>query len=424
MHQPLIRLLLIASLGVSAVALVATQPRMDVFVASRDHPAIAYSSAQTHDSVAALNQRLNAGAESLAYDQSRGYLASVLSALQIPVASQVLVFSQTSAQADRITMSHPRAIYFNDSSAVGWVPGTGVLEIAAHDPQQGMVFYTLSQHQQASPRFERKQDCLLCHLTWDTLGVPGMTVLSTFPMSDDPNAYATGVSVDQRTPFRDRWGGWFVTGQAPSRSHLGNQRVVVPASELPAARMPAAQFDRLERRRLDTSGYLSDCSDVVALMVLDHQAHAINLLTRLGWEARIAGTTSSPRIEAAARALVDYFVFADEAPFETEARGSCGFERHFAAQGPLDRRGRNLRELDLTQRLFKHACSYMVYSPAFAQLLPSARKAALERLWAVLSGADADARYRHLSVERRRAAVEILRETLPGVRDIFAGEVI
>src|SRR5262249_16779737 len=151
-------------------------------------------------------------------DTGRGYLRAVLDALRIGAESQLLVFSETSNQATRINPAHPRAIYFNDRVAAGWVPGTEILELAAPDAEQRVVVYALPQKADAAPRFTRRTDCLLCHLTWDTLAVPGLMTISTFPMSDDPNAYADGVVVDHRTSIADRWGGWYVTGRlVPSR---------------------------------------------------------------------------------------------------------------------------------------------------------------------------------------------------------------
>jgi len=65
-----------------------------------------------------------------------GYLASLLTALRLPMESQLLVFSETSAQAKLITPSAPRAIYSHDTTALGFVKGISTLEIAAHDPKQ------------------------------------------------------------------------------------------------------------------------------------------------------------------------------------------------------------------------------------------------------------------------------------------------
>jgi len=404
-------LLLLAALAVS-------QERTDVFVSSRDHPAIAYTSAPTSDRVALLNQRLSDGAV-LQFDERRGYLGSVLDMLGVPVESQVLVFSQTSAQAERISMASPRAIYFDEAVAVGWVPGADVLELAAHDSRQGVVFYTLPQKRTAAPRFERQQSCLLCHLTWETLGVPGMTMISTFPMSDDPHAYASGVTVDHRTPLQERWGGWYVSGQAPSTHHLGNRRVVVPAAEYPPPRLPSPAFESLDRL-FDARDYPSACSDIVGLLVLSHQVHATNLITRLGWEARLADSPAAPRVREAIAALVDYLLFVDEAPFAVNARGACGFDRRFAATGPRDRQGRSLRDFDLSRRLFKYPCSYMIYSAAFDALPAAVRMEVFSRMRRILSGEERAERYATLSAADRRAVATILRETKPETAAVFA----
>jgi hypothetical protein len=334
-------------------------------------------------------------------------------------------------QAQQISPANPRAVYFNDTAAVGWVRGADVLEVAAHDARQGTVFYTLRQQAAVSPRFERDNHCLECHLTWDTLGVPGFQVLSTFQMSDDPNAYATGLVSDHRTPFDDRWGGWYVTGRAGTSNHRGNVPVVVSAAELQKPRRAAPQVSSVAGR-FDTRGFPSEHSDVVALMVLEHQSRMANLLTRVGWEARVAlpaTSASSPneatpralpaRVQEAISDLVDYLLFVDEAPFPSRVVGSSGFTERFSGMGPKDSRGRSLRQLDLERRLFRYPCSYMIYAPAFDALMPEAKAAIYQRLWAILSGGERDRRYERLSVADRRAIIEILRDTKPDLPAYF-----
>src|SRR5882672_1872853 len=187
---------LAAVFAIPCATAIALAQRTDVFVASINHPAIAYRTAPVHDAVADLDEKLQHGSIQLAFDRDTGYLRATLDALKIPIESQTLVFSQTSAQAKQIGPRNPRAVYFNDTVAVGWVRGAEVLELAGHDPHQGVVFYSLEQKPAGKPRMKRDNSCLLCHLTWDTLGVPGLQVLSTFQMSDDPNAYAMGVVAD------------------------------------------------------------------------------------------------------------------------------------------------------------------------------------------------------------------------------------
>ncbi len=403
----------------------ALQGRPDVFTGSREDPAIGYGAGPLDNPVSRLDRRLRAGAFSLDRTDGRGYLDAVLDALAIPPQSQVLVFSQTSAQADLITMRRPRAIFFGDEVAVGWVPGAAALEIATLDARQGTVFYTVDQRAGAA-RLERQASCLLCHQTWETLGVPGWQVLSTFPMSDDPRAYAGGIAMDHRTPFGDRWGGWFVTRRAGNVPHLGNRPVAVPAHDLEAARRrPTRHLEDL-RAEVDLV-YPSACSELAAHLVLAHQAHAANLLTRLGWEARLAaaGATAagaeararavavSTRVNDAARELADYLVFEDEAPLPAAVDGNCGFVEGFAGRGPRDGQGRSLREFDLRSRTFRYPVSYLVYSSAFAALDEEVRRLVYRRMVERLGRPDGQEAPGAADGPTRRVALEILRATVP-----------
>jgi hypothetical protein len=421
-----VRGLLIAMvLLLCTIATIAVAQRTDVFVESSNHPAIAYRTGPVHNAVADLDEKLEHGSVQLAFDPDTGYLRPILDALKIPVESQSLVFSQTSAQAKQIGPRNPRAVYFNDSVAVGWVRGADLLELAAHDRQQGVVFYTLDQARSDALRLKRDNGCLLCHLTWDTLGVPGLQMLSTFQMSADPNAYAAGIVVDHRSPMTERWGGWYVTGKTGPAPHRGNVPVVVPAAALekPPSRPPALES---VAGLFDTTGYPSQQSDVVALMVLAHQAHMTNLLTRVGWETRVAEAAAAlspdrvpPRVREAAADLVDYLLFIDEAPLAGPIAGSSAFAERFAAQGPRDTHGRSLRQLDLRQRLLRYPCSYMIYTPAFDALPPVAKTIIYRRMWQILSGEEKGARYGRLSVADRQAIVEILRDTKHDLPDEF-----
>ena len=400
--------------------------RMDVFVESRDHPAIAYTTRPSHDLVAELDEKLQRGTAQLTFDRQTGYLRATLEALHVPVASQSLVLSQTSAQAEKINPKNPRALYFNDTVAVAWVRGSDTLELAAQDKDQGVVFYTIPQVASAKPRFTRDNDCLLCHLSWDNLGVPGMMALTTFPMSDDPNSYASGFTVDHRTPLDQRWGGWYVTGRAGAVQHAGNVPVIVKASEFTGKRGPTPRLTTLAGT-FDTTGYPSQHSDLIALMVLDHQVRSVNLITRLGWEARVAaaprgrgpaarpaqGEDGTARVADAARELADYLLFVDEAPLSGRLEGSSTFAAEFAALGPLDKKGRSLRQFDLERRMMRYPCSYMIYTPAFDGLPPAALDAVYRRLWQILSGEQRGPAYAHLTLPLRQAIVEILRDTKP-----------
>ena len=418
--MPLVGAAVVVVLAGGAVGVVAQ--RRDAFSASREHPAIAYAAREGDNAVRRLNGALASGQAHLEFeDGARGYLRSVLKALGIGIDSQLLVFSETSKQAKHINPAHPRAIYFNDTVAVGWVPGTEVLEVAAHDAEQGVSFYTLEQTASAKPQLTRQIGCLLCHLSWDTLAVPGLTTVSTFPMSDDPNAYATGVVVDGRTPVAERWGGWYVTGRLVPARHMGNMPVIRPAAELPKGEEAPPKLDSAAATLANPDAYPSTKSDVAALMVLNHQTHATNLLTWVGWQTRVALADHAPldRVDDAIRELVDYFLFVDEAPIVSPIASASGFADSFAARGPRDAQGRSLRQLDLATRLLRYPCSYMIYSAAFEALPAAARDRIYARLWRLLSGQESDRRYAKLLAADRRAVVEILRATRSGLPDYF-----
>ena len=411
-------------LGVIAVSSVSGQ-RGGAFRASRDHPAIQYTEGAVDNALADLNRRLDEGTAALAFEGRSGYLRSVLEALGMPVESQVLVFSPTSFQEDYIDFDNP----------LGWVRGADVLELAAQDRRQGTVFYSLEQTPSAAPRLRRRETCLACHLSWDTLGVPGLQVLSMFPMPKDPNAYASGHATDHRSRLEDRWGGWYVTGSHGSVAHMGN--VEVEEVEDPHATFGVVPpvIDSMAGR-FDLEGFPTPYSDVVALMVLEHQAHMTNLITRIGWEARRVEhrarmvapedrgrSTDDGRfrevVDEAAVELVDYLLFVDEAPLPPGVAGGSGFTEMFSARDPRDSRGRSLREISLDGRLFRYPCSYMIYTEAFDALPETALDAIYRRMWAVLSGEVAESPYDRLALADRQVIVEILRDTKPGLPEYF-----
>ena len=179
----------------AATASVSVAQRAGAFDQSINHHAIKYSTSDADTPVDRLNQKLKDGSARLVFDEKSGYLKSVLELLHIPVESQVLVYTQTSLQAQHIRMDNPRAIYFNDTVSVGYVRGGGLLEIVAQDAKLGSVFYVVHQAQAPGANFGREQQCLRCHLSWDTLGVPGLTIVTTFPRNSTID-YANGGVVD------------------------------------------------------------------------------------------------------------------------------------------------------------------------------------------------------------------------------------
>jgi hypothetical protein len=176
MRRPL--WLLAVSIATTAAACADLQ---GLFPGGLDHPAIRYPSPLVHDTVSQLNVEIGQDLVHFKFDGAKGYLRSVLDALNVPVESQILLFSKTSLMKPIISPQNPRSIFFNDQVAVAWLPGEPFVEAAAVDPRQGLVFYTLDQRPMFQPRFERRDQCLGCHESYASLGVPGMLVRSVSP---------------------------------------------------------------------------------------------------------------------------------------------------------------------------------------------------------------------------------------------------
>jgi hypothetical protein len=411
-----LRILVVALAWVTSVVLVSAQKIHPSLI--RNHPAIGYATRQVSDPIAQLNGRLQRGEVSFEKQGPSGYLTSVLSALDVPIDSQVLVFSKTSFQAPRINPTNPRAIFFNDSVAVGWVRGGPVLEFVAQDPRQGSIFYTLSQSESGVPQFERNDTCVMCHASDATQNVPGLFVGSVFPSVDGTTMYGPAYTTDHRSPFELRWGGWFVTGTHQASRHMGNAIATDPADLGAMVKPETVHVTNLDGR-FDMTGYLSPYSDIVALLVLEHQAQMLNLITRVGWEARVgpeAERTFTSRVED----LVDYLLFVDESSLPGPISGPTTFAKRFSESGPRDDKGRSLRDLDLTKRLLKYPCSYLIYSAPFDSLPAEAKSAVYQRLWDVLNGRVTDNRYSSLSATDRTAVLEILRDTKKDLPEYWA----
>ena len=393
---------------------------------------IRYSQSTPANVVSRLEARLASGSARLEFEPQFGYLRSVLRELGVRESSQMLVFSKTSLQRHRIAPRTPRAVYFSDDVYVGFCQAGDVVEISAVDPQLGAVFYTLDQKAVDQPRFVRQGDnCLICHASSHTQGVPGHVVRSVpTDAAGFPILSAGSRRVDHTTPFDKRWGGWYVTGTHGAQKHLGNQ--VIPVGAEPERFDNAAGLNVIDLKdRLNLSAYLAPHSDLAALLVMEHQAEGHNLLARASFLTRMAlhyeqslnrelkqpldhrweSTTS--RIKSAAEPLVEYLLMSGEAKLSAPVRGTSAFADEFAAAAPRDSQGRSLRDLDLNTRLFKHPCSYLVYSPSFDALPKEVHDYVLQRLWDVLQGRDASEKFAHLTPEDRQAVREILAATRP-----------
>lgn len=391
-----------------------------------DGEPINYAAASRDDAIAKLNASLQRGEVEWEADARYGLLPGLLKSLGIPLSSQVLVFSKTSFQLQRISPEAPRALYFNDDVYVGWVQGSRVLEVSAVDPRRGGIFYTLAHVPGEKPQLRRRDDCLQCHASANTLGVPGHIVRSVYPDAQGyPLTNIGSFLTTHRSPYRERWGGWYVHGELGRMQHMGN--AAAPDGNQPDRLTPLA-------RQPDLTAYLTPHSDVVALLVLEHQTAMHNVIARAGMETRLALYTEADinrsfgrppealsdstrrRIANAAEVVVRDLFFSGEPALPGEIRGPSEFRNEFSRRGPRDRKGRGLREFDLRARLFRYPLSYLIYSAAFDDLPPLLLNRVYDRIDQVLNGEDTSAAFAHLSAADRSAIREIVLETKPAYR--------
>ncbi len=382
---------------------------------------IGYNKAKTSDPISQLQSKMDKGEFELKHEGDSGFLDALLLELGIPKSSQVLVFSKTSLQRERISPRTPRALYFNDDVYIGYIPGSPIVEVSAVDPKLGGVFYTLDQHQLKNPKFVRTDQCLECHASSKSMGVPGHLVRSFETDESGVVELSTGISiVNHRTPFEDRWGGWYVTGKHGEQTHRGNL-------------MGKAALDKQEKKPnhagnlTDLSGFFNASrypekgSDIVALMVLEHQTHMHNFITRLNYESNIqlARYGHMNYISNIVESFLKYLLFTEEATIKDGLEGSSTFTKDFESFGPTDSKGRSLRQFDLKKRVFKYPCSFLIYSKAFNELPAQTKNHVYKRLWEILTEKDTSGDFAAIASGTRRAILEILVETKSDLPDYW-----
>jgi hypothetical protein len=412
---------LIAALCLGSVPVFASDFQGATHLVPLDEDFIDYAKAEPDSAISRLQKKIESGDATLSWDEKFGYLPSLLTALEVPASSQMLVFSKTSMQRERITPDNPRAIYFNDDVYIGWIPGAPLIELSVADPKMGGVFYTIEQKKFERPEFKRTDQCLECHASTKSMGVPGHLVRSFATDEDGVVDLSSGTSqVNHRTPFEERWGGWYVTGTHGDQPHRGNligKKAFEKQEEDPNY---AGNLKELSKF-INAGKYKSPGSDIVALMVLEHQTHMHNYIARLQYEAKIALKTYGHvnYLRSIVDGFVRYLLFVEEAPLTANVIGTSTFQRDFEKIGPRDAKGRSLRQFDLTERMFKYPCSYLIYSEAFDALPAQVKEKVYARLFDVLSGKETSEAYESLSSESRRAILEILADTKSDLPDYW-----
>jgi hypothetical protein len=366
-------------------------------------PPVDFFSDVLSDPVAKLRERLEKGEVEFSFEPGTGYLRSFLKALDVPLDSQMLVFAKNSVNARIISPDNPRALYFNDDVYVGFVPGAPFLEISAVDPHKGAIFYTLPQTEDQRARLVREESCLLCHASNNSLNVPGHLVRS-FVTDVQGNPTRGYSKVNDATPLVQRWGGWYVIGDFGDQPHLGNLSTAADLLEHDRHRDgPGRRVDL--KKRLDLTKYPAAHSDIVALLVHDHQTHLHNLIARVNYEQQYEKPGSSEEL------LLRALVFVDEAPFDHALLGSSAFEAQFVKLGPRDKQGRSLRQFDLETRLFKYRCSYVLYSKASTAFPRQFETVSIAGCLIVLSTAEPPEPFDRIPRTERAVIFEILRGT-------------
>lgn len=426
---------------------------------SYEQEPIRYSASAPRDAVARLEERLAAGTLRFAGDE-RAVVRGLLEALSVPIESQLLVFSKTSLQRDRISPWAPRALYFSDDVYVGWVPG-GLVEVASIDPEIGPIFYRFDPRAAAdgdsagepagdasssapAPRFVRDRSCMSCHGGQFVRDIPGLFARSIHvEPSGEPLFRFGSVLVDESTPFENRFGGWYVTGTHGRALHRGNV-FTKDVDGRPQLDLAAGANVVDLAGRFPAEDYLAPGSDLVAHLVQLHQLTVHDALTRAAFQCRRMlhyqqgiqrdlkePVTSEPTwesvvavFERSAQELTDALLSHGAAPLpEGGVSGDLAFQRAYVATAKRSPEGDSLRDLDLATRLYRNRLSPLIASESFAALPAPLLQRIWTRLAAALRPGANDPRYAYLGEEERARIVAILRATHRGLPERWlAGE--
>jgi hypothetical protein len=395
-------LLVIATSATSSVT--ADERRLGIY-----NPLHAYDTRAANDRFARFLSAWEAGqTPDIDTSDDLAFLRSLLKELNVPVSSQMMVFTATSLQKGLISARNPRALYFNDDTYVGFVP-RGRIEVISLDPELGSIFYIFDRLQPGRrPQVRRSSECMNCHAPRHMENIPGLVIESVIPglTGGGERAFRREQS-GHGVPIADRFGGWHLTGTGPAMPrNWSNQLLIRKNGE-------AHELPNPPGERSDLSRYLLPTSDLLAQLLHEHQVGFVNRALMAAYRYRelsAAEPVSETTLDELAAPLVRYLLFAEESPLTPGMLGDSPFASDFMAAGKRDAAGRSLRELDGQTRLLKHRCSYMIYSTAFTGLPAPLRQRVLRDLASALSDSSSES---HLPAEERLAVRQILTETLP-----------
>ncbi|MGI8602048.1 MAG: hypothetical protein ACR2OZ_03515 [Verrucomicrobiales bacterium] len=379
-----------------------------------EQPPHSYWQRTLNDPFTRLKADLDSGIISLDRTSERAFLVSLLKALDIPSSSQMLVFSTTSLQLRLIRTHNPRALFFNEDVYLGFVPN-GQIEIVSLDPEVGGIFYLMDIPREDRPlRIERSARCMNCHAAAETSYLPGLTIKSSVP---GPNGGTVASFRQERVghavPFEERFGGWYVTGRHAIPNHWGNLSGRLFEGELTKIPLdPGSQF-RVEK-------YPHPSSDILPQLIHEHQAGFVNRVLEASYRTRTALHISEGKLSAGQMSELDeqsnlltrYLLFADEAKLPGPVEGDESFREDFLKTRRIASNGLSLKDFDLQTRLFKHRCSYMIYSRVFNGLPAEMKQRVYRRLGEALNTANPEPEYAWLPAAEKNAIRAILKETL------------
>ncbi|MFP6878288.1 MAG: hypothetical protein VCA37_15775 [Roseibacillus sp.] len=387
-----------------------------------------YFTRKPQDPMSLLMEKIDAGEVTITEENGKPLVERLLRELKLDKDTQVLVFSKTSLQKRAVSYRNPRAIYFNESVYLGWMPN-GRVEVASFDPEIGPLFYFQRQLDDTRSRlFVRTRSCLGCHAGNATNFIPGSLGRSVYP--DRTGRVLKGIEDYRRSghhiPLQDRYGGWFVSGQHGKMRHMGNSIATREDGQVTIDRKRFANLEKLDQF-FPTDSYLAPGSDIAALLVFDHQVTMHHRLVEATYRARqalfdskldpmetdvakLAAGRSIREFTEGVDKVIDYMLFREEIALP---KVSCdaNFRRAFTANKRTDKGGNSLKDLRLDGRIFEHRCSFMIYSPSFEHMPPMLRGAIYDRLHQILTAQAPVKGFEHLGAEERTRIVEILRET-------------
>ena len=392
-----------------------SSPGQDINYYDPYSPAHEYHTRELNDPFTRLIADFESGKRELDNRSGKAFIASMLEHLDVPASSQLLVFSRTSLQTRKISGSNPRALYFNENVYVGYIPG-GKVEIVSLDPELGAIFYILDIPKSSElPVIERSGRCMNCHAAAETRRIPGLSTRSVIPGSNWGKLVSfNDKEIGHQIPISERFGGWHVTGDSGISDHKGNLtgervggKIVTEVIE------PGTEFD--------WSAYLTETSDILPHLLLEHQAGFMNLVLEATYRARtyqhIGKGEIKPEHVAVLHGLADelvrYLLFADEAKFPAGGiRVDPQYREDFLADRKEASNGISLKDLDLETRIFKHPCSYLIHSDVFQATSDLFKQRVYQVLGEALSIEKPNPDFAYLSVTEKEAIRGILRETL------------